>query len=143
LAFRLGEDEEPIGDINVTPLVDVMLVLLIIFMITAPMMTRGIAVRLPESRTENLQQKPEKPLVLSIRADKALYLGEEPIAKGVLEERLRARLAGRKDKSVFLEADRSVPYGTVVEVLDALNRSGVDGIGMITKLPEHPRRRNR
>jgi biopolymer transport protein TolR len=132
VAFRIGDEEGLMADINVTPLVDVMLVLLIIFMITAPMLHRGIAVRLPESKTDNLRQSPESPLVLSLRSDRALFLGETPVARGVLEDRLRATLASRKDKTIFLKADRGLPYGFVVDILDALNRSGIDGIGMIT-----------
>jgi len=138
MAFRLSDEDSPISDINVTPLVDVMLVLLIIFMITAPMLHHGIAVRLPESKTESLRQTPESPLILSLRSDKAIFLDDSPVARGVLEDRLKSRLASRKDRTVFLKADRGLPYGFIVDMLDVLNRSGIDGIGMITTTPEAP-----
>ena len=138
MAFRLddSDDASPIGDINVTPLVDVMLVLLIIFMVTAPMMHRGIAVRLPESKTDNVREKGESPLVLSLRSDQKVFLGDAPVARPLLEEKLRSALSSRKDRTVFLKADRGLPYGFVVEVLDDMNRAGVDGVGMITGTPE-------
>jgi biopolymer transport protein TolR len=121
-----------LADINVTPLVDVMLVLLIIFMVTAPMLHQGISVALPKTATTNLRSGLEDPIVLSISRDGLYYINETPVARGLLKERLRAILRGHKEKAVLLKADRSLSYGTVIETLDLLNRMGIESLGMIT-----------
>jgi biopolymer transport protein TolR len=121
-----------LADINVTPLVDVMLVLLIIFMVTAPMLHQGISVALPKTATTNLRSGLEDPIVLSISREGLYYINETPVARGLLKDRLRAILRGRKEKAVLLKADRSLSYGTVVETLDLLNRMGIESLGMIT-----------
>ena len=121
-----------LADINVTPLVDVMLVLLIIFMVTAPMLHQGISVALPKSATTNLRSTLEDPIVLSISRDGLYYINETPVARGLLKERLRAILKGHKEKAVLLKADRGLSYGTVIETLDLLNRMGIESLGMIT-----------
>ena len=121
-----------LADINVTPLVDVMLVLLIIFMVTAPMLHQGISVALPKTATTNLRSTLEDPIVLSISRDGLYYINETPVARGLLKDRLRAILRGRKEKAVLLKADRSLSYGTVIETLDLLNRMGIESLGMIT-----------
>jgi biopolymer transport protein TolR len=121
-----------LADINVTPLVDVMLVLLIIFMVTAPMLHQGISVALPKTATTNLRSGLEDPIVLSISKDGQYYINETPVARGLLKERLRAILRGHKEKAVLLKADRGLSYGTVIETLDLLNRMGIESLGMIT-----------
>jgi biopolymer transport protein TolR len=121
-----------LADINVTPLVDVMLVLLIIFMVTAPMLHQGISVALPKTATTNLQSTLEDPIVLSISRDGLYYINETPVARGLLKDRLRAILKGHKEKAVLLKADRGLSYGTVIETLDLLNRMGIESLGMIT-----------
>jgi len=121
-----------LADINVTPLVDVMLVLLIIFMVTAPMLHQGISVALPKTATTNLRSTLEDPIVLSISKDGLYYLNETPVDRGLLKDRLRAILKGRKERAVLLKADRSLSYGTVIETLDLLNRMGIESLGMIT-----------
>jgi len=121
-----------LADINVTPLVDVMLVLLIIFMVTAPMLHQGISVALPKTATTNLRSSLEDPIVLSISRDGLYYINETPVARGLLRDRLRAILRGRREKAVLLKADRSLSYGTVIETLDLLNRMGIESLGMIT-----------
>ncbi len=121
-----------LADINVTPLVDVMLVLLIIFMVTAPMLHQGVSVTLPRTATTNLPASIEDPVILSITREGAYYINETPVARGLLRERLRAFLKTRKDRTVFLKADRALSYGTVVETLDILNRMGIENLGMIT-----------
>ena len=121
-----------LADINVTPLVDVMLVLLIIFMVTAPMLHQGISVALPKTATTNLRSTLEDPIVLSISKDGLYYINETPVARGLLKDRLRAILKGHKEKAVLLKADRSLSYGTVIETLDLLNRMGIESLGMIT-----------
>ncbi len=134
MAFQRQSSDpfDHLADINVTPLVDVMLVLLIIFMVTAPMLHQGISVALPKTATTNLRSGLEDPIVLSISREGLYYINETPVARGLLKERLRAILRGHKEKAVLLKADRSLSYGTVIETLDLLNRMGIESLGMIT-----------
>jgi len=134
MAFQRQSSDpfDHLADINVTPLVDVMLVLLIIFMVTAPMLHQGISVALPKTATTNLRSGLEDPIVLSISRDGLYYINETPVARGLLKDRLRAILRNHKEKAVLLKADRSLSYGTVVETLDLLNRMGIESLGMIT-----------
>lgn len=134
MAFKLDDDVDAFSDINVTPLVDVMLVLLVIFMVTAPLLHQGVEVKLPRSVSQNLSQSPEDPLILSITKNEVYYLNETPIAKALLKEKLKGILRTRKDKAVYLKADRNLPYGVVVETMDTLNRLGVESLGMVTEL---------
>jgi biopolymer transport protein TolR len=142
MAFqRQSKDEfDHLADINVTPLVDVMLVLLIIFMVTAPMLHQGISVALPKTATTNLRSGLDDPIVLSISKEGVYYINETPVARGLLKDRLRAILRGRREKAVLLKADRGLSYGTVVETLDLLNRMGIESLGMITDTTGAPRR---
>ena len=119
-------------DINITPLVDVMLVLLIIFMVTAPMLHQGVSVSLPKTETTNLPSSVEDPIILSITSDGRYYINETPVARGLLRDRLNAFLRTRRDRTVFLKADRALSVGTVVETLDVLNRMGIENLGFIT-----------
>ena len=134
MAFKLDDDIDAFHDINVTPLVDVMLVLLVIFMVTAPLLHQGVEVQLPKSVSQNLPKTPEDPLILSITKGGTYYLNESPVAKSQLKERLQLVLSRRRDKAVYLKADRNLPYGTVVETMDTLNRLGVESLGMVTEL---------
>lgn len=136
MAFHLkDEPDDVMGDINVTPLVDVMLVLLIIFMVATPMLHQGIQVALPRAQARNLPFKVQDPLVLSINRDGAVFLRDAPIPLAALADRLKEQLAGREDDTVFLKGDREVPYGRVIEVLDRLHRSGIVHVGMVTERP--------
>jgi len=135
-----GDPFDHLADINVTPLVDVMLVLLIIFMVTAPMLHQGISVALPKTQTTNLRTNMEDPIVLSISREGLYYINETPVARGLLKDRLRAILRGRREKAVLLKADRSLAYGTVIETLDLLNRMGIESLGMITDTSGTPRK---
>jgi biopolymer transport protein TolR len=134
MAFQhtTGDPYDHLADINVTPLVDVMLVLLIIFMVTAPMLHQGVSVSLPKTETTNLPSSVEDPIILSITSDGRYYINETPVARGLLRDRLSAFLRTRKDRTVFLKADRSLSVGTVVETLDVLNRMGIENLGFIT-----------
>ena len=147
MALHVGSGSDPdetvLSEINVTPLVDVMLVLLVIFMITAPMLHQGIEVALPKADARNLQARVEDPLIVSINRDGIVYLGETPIHPTQLAERLTPVLEARQDKSVFLKGDRDVPYGSVIEVLDALRAGGITNIGMITEKDAGRRRPRR
>ena len=127
-----GDPYDHLADINVTPLVDVMLVLLIIFMVTAPMLHQGVSVSLPKTETTNLPSSVDDPVILSITADGRYYINETPVARGLLRDRLNAFLRNRKDRTVFLKADRTLSVGTVVETLDVLNRMGIENLGFIT-----------
>lgn len=126
-------DESVLSDINVTPLVDVMLVLLVVFMITAPMLHQGIEVALPRAESENLPTTIDDPMILSVDREGLVYLKDDPIHDTQLVDRLLPVLEARADRSVFLKGDRDVPYGRIVEILDLLRRGGIDQIGMITE----------
>ena len=127
-----GDPYDNLADINVTPLVDVMLVLLIIFMVTAPMLHQGVSVSLPKTETTNLPSSVEDPIILSITSDGRYYINETPVARGLLRDRLNTFLRTRRDRTVFLKADRALSVGTVVETLDVLNRMGIENLGFIT-----------
>jgi biopolymer transport protein TolR len=120
------------SEINVTPFVDVMLVLLIIFMVTAPMMMQGVDVNLPRTTTQAIPTEEER-LVVTITAKSELYLNEYKISLESLERKLENIFQNRADRAVFLRADQSIPYGFVVEVMAAVRRSGIKRIGMVTE----------
>ena len=111
-----------------------MLVLLVIFMVTTPLLHQGIDVKLPKSVAQNLPKTPEDPLILSITKSQIYYLNETPIPKAQLRDRMKLILKNRRDKAVYLKADRNLPYGVVVETMDTLNRIGVENLGMVTEL---------
>ena len=123
------------SEINVTPLVDVMLVLLIIFMVTAPLIQQGVEMNLPDARAKPGKAEEQK-LVLSIKGDRSLWLGTSEdaarIAYDALEDKLRANSRLQKDHEVYLMADKNLPYGYVVDVMATLQRAGVVNVGMIT-----------
>jgi biopolymer transport protein TolR len=134
MAFRL-RDSDDLGDmaeINVTPLVDVMLVLLIIFMVTAPMLSQGLEVALPQAEGKSFELASSEPAKISILANGAVYVDGASVGSENLELSLGPMLRNRKIKRALLEADKSVPYGSVVTVLDVMNRAGVEQLGMIT-----------
>jgi biopolymer transport protein TolR len=120
------------ADINVTPLVDVMLVLLIIFMVTAPLLVTGVPIRLPETRAKALDQD-QRPTVLSIDQDGAIFVNDEPVAEADLPARLddlRRRLD--PGEQLFLRADSGLDYGRVMRVMGELNRAGLDRVALVT-----------
>jgi biopolymer transport protein TolR len=144
VSYRLGKEEvqvagkissSDLGDlaeINVTPLVDVMLVLLIIFIITAPMLVQGLKVNLPKQDAPAITGKGVEPLILTLTSDQIVLLGEDPVHPKLLPERLGALLAGRP-RPVYLKADENLPYGFVVQILAALDQVGVEQVGMVTQ----------
>ena len=138
--LRSRRETPSIADINVTPLVDVVLVLLIIFMVTAPMMSRGIDVNLPvATQTEN---PPEDRLMISINAEGRVYLSDKPINLVLLEQTLRDYLASsRSGRVVILRADESLRYGKVIEVVDKIKRAGVEQIGFAYVTPDEKKAR--
>ena len=120
------------SEINVTPFVDVMLVLLIIFMVTAPMMMQGVDVNLPRTTTQPIPSEEER-LILTITAKREIYLNEYKIAMDSLQRKLQTIFQNRPDKAVFLRADQNLPYGFVMEVMAAIRQSGIQRIGMVTE----------
>ena len=128
-----GGDDRVMADINVTPLVDVMLVLLIIFMVTAPMLHQGIEVALPKAEAENLPQHVDDPIVLTMTRNKLIYIRETPVHQTELVDRLLPLLQARGDQSVLLKADRDLPYGEIMDLLTLLNRGGITNVGMVTE----------
>jgi TolR protein len=118
---------QALSEINVTPFVDVMLVLLIIFMVTAPLMQQGVDVDLP--RAEGQKMSPAERINISVAKDGRIYLDKSSVTL----DTLRARLSGESEKEVFLRADKDVPYGRVVSVMGALKEMGVEKLGMVTE----------
>ncbi|MBA4823129.1 TonB system transport protein ExbD [Pantoea ananatis] len=133
MAMRLNGQAETDGEmheINVTPFIDVMLVLLIIFMVAAPLATVDVRVNLPAS-TSAPQPRPEKPVYLSIKADKQLYVGNEVVNKASLINVLTQQTEGNKDTTIFFQADKSVDYETLMSVMDELRTAGYLKIGLM------------
>jgi len=128
-----GRRRAPMAEINVTPLVDVMLVLLIIFMVTAPLLVAGVPVNLPDSRAKALDQQ-QKPVQLSLARDGRLYLDEEEVAAGALPNRLAALAAkaGAEPPQIYLRADRGLDYGRVMEVMGELSHAGLTKVALVT-----------
>ncbi len=120
-----------LAEINVIPLVDVVLVLLLIFMLTAPMMYRGIDVNLPKSSSKPTAI--EERLVLTITRERQLYLNDRALPLASLEPRLRELIKDRTDKTIFIKADKDLVYGYVVETMDRVRRAGVERVGMVTE----------
>jgi biopolymer transport protein TolR len=123
----------PMAEINVTPFVDVMMVLLIIFMVAAPLMTVGVPVELPKTAANALPSEQEEPLTVTVSADGAVMIQTTEVTRGELVNRLRAIAAERDSTRVFLRADGAVPYAQVMEVMGALNRGGFANIGLVTE----------
>ncbi len=119
------------AEINVTPMVDVMLVLLIIFMVTTPLIQQGVKVNLPETKAAAVEAS-DKKLVLSVDIQKRVFIGEVEVQLAELEEKLKTNARAQADKELYLHADRELPYGIVVEVMAAAQRAGITNVGMIT-----------
>jgi biopolymer transport protein TolR len=122
-----------LGEINVTPLVDVVLVLLLVFMVTAPMMSRGIDVSLPVA--DQPQVDKEDRVTVSVGADGRAYVADKPYALPLLEDTVRGMMQGKTQKVVYLRADETLRYGKVIEVVDVLKKAGVEQIGFVYVLP--------
>ena len=125
--------KRPMSEINVTPMVDVMLVLLIIFMVAAPLLTVGVPIELPETAAAPLPTEQEEPLTVALTADGQILVQNEPIERGELIPLLRAVSEERKSDKVFLRADGAIPYEGVMQVMGALNASGFRNIGLVTE----------
>jgi biopolymer transport protein TolR len=125
---RLGSS---LAEINIIPLVDVVLVLLLIFMLTAPMMYRGIDVNLPRAAAKPTAV--EERMVLTVTKDRALYLNDKRVGPAGLDAQLRAAFQGRTDKTLYLKADAGLAYGAVIETMDQVRRAGIERLGMVTE----------
>jgi biopolymer transport protein TolR len=136
LRSRRGGDAM-LGEINVTPLVDVVLVLLLVFMVTAPMMSRGIDVSLPTADQPQIPQ--EDRITVSLNAEGRVYVGDQPVNLLLLEDKIRALTGGRPESVVYLRADEGLRYGQVIQVVDVVKRAGVLRIGFVYALPEEKR----
>lgn len=129
---RRGSRRAPMAEINVTPFVDVMLVLLIIFMVTAPLLVTGVPVRLPESRASALDQD-KKPTIVSIDNEGTVFVNDDPVSDDALPDSLNALRAGLdQEEQVFLRADAGLDYGRVMRVMGELNRAGLDRVALVT-----------
>lgn len=136
-----GNNDSLMSDINVTPFVDVMLVLLIIFMVTAPMMIHGANVSLPEATLSPIPSEKEN-LMVTIDIKHQVYINDLQVEMDFLKEKLARIIENRSDQEVYLKADKSVPYGLVVSVMAAIKGAGVEKLGMVTNPAEPDKKEN-
>ncbi len=131
-------DRRVMAEINVTPLVDVMLVLLIIMMIVAPMLQKGVNVRLPAAANSSDKPETQDQTVLGIQADRSLYVNSTLVSMGDLRRKMEEALESKTQRIVFIKADIDAPYGTVMEAMDELRASGIEDMGLITENKKAP-----
>lgn len=136
--FRTRTTIKPLNNINITPFVDVMLVLLIVFMITAPLLTVGVEVNLPKADVGALSE-PEKPIVISISESKDVFLGSEKTSIEKLVPQIKAITKDNTNRAIYLRGDREVNYGTVMQIMAQLNRSGYTKIALVATNRKQPR----
>jgi biopolymer transport protein TolR len=134
MAFEPGQRGQFVSQINVTPLVDVMLVLLVIFMVTAPIIQQGVEVNVPRVKAAALPGK-EQQFVVSITRNQDIYLNDTRLNLDQLTEKLQAISGERPDREVFVRADEDVPYGTVIRTMAAIKAAGIENVGMVTEMP--------
>ena len=127
-----GGNDRLMSEINVTPFVDVMLVLLIIFMVTAPMMIQGVNISLPEASSEPLPTEQDQ-ILISIDEKNKIYINDYQVTLDFLQEKLITIFKGRTDREVYLRADKRIPYGTVVRVMSEIKGAGIEKLGMVTE----------
>jgi biopolymer transport protein TolR len=130
MAFQFG-NTRPMAEINVTPMVDVMLVLLVIFMVTAPLIQQGVSVKLPTTKAKAIDVKEDR-VILTITKNKGIFLGKTELPYDTLREKLSSNRRLKEDKEIYLHADRDLPYGFVVDVMAIVKDAGVDRMAMVT-----------
>jgi len=137
VSLRPPEDGEegryqPLAEINVTPMVDVMLVLLVIFMVTAPLLTVSVPIDLPKTTAATVSE-PKKPIIVSINRDDAVFIGDQPVAAADLETRLDALAAADPSRVVYVRGDRTIPYGRLMDLLGLVNTAGFARVSLIAE----------
>ena len=138
MAFEIGGGEvgeSPLSEINIIPLVDVMLVMLIITMITSPFLEQGVNVELPRANAQTLKKDvaDEEPVVIYVTKGGGIRLGKVPVVKDELARKLLSAVKGRRSKEVFVRADKDVPYGSVAQVMAIVQAAGIDRVGLVTQ----------
>jgi biopolymer transport protein TolR len=131
MAMQTGGPGRAMSEINVTPMVDVMLVLLIIFMVTAPLIQAGVRVDLPQTRAAPLDVKEDR-VVLTLTREQRIYIGKTEIPRAQLKDKLVGNVKLKRDREIYLHADRSLPYGFVVDIMAVVKEAGVETLGMVT-----------
>ena len=131
---KVNKAKTLMSEINVTPFVDVMLVLLIIFMVTAPMLQQGVGIQLPETKNINAKISNEEPFILKIKTDEKIYIGTQSVLLDQLTEKLKALKEYRKFQTIYLQADKRVPYGIVAQTLAEIKASGITNVSLITNV---------
>ena len=134
MGFKLSKKKGPISEINVTPLVDVMLVLLVIFMISAPLMFSGIKLKLPKTKKVNQLRLTKKQVILSISPSGEFYLGEEKFLKEELVKVIKGKLTELETKVLYLRADYGLQYGNIAKMISQLKRGGISNIALVTEI---------
>lgn len=134
MAFNLNKKKGPISEINVTPLVDVMLVLLVIFMISAPLMFSGIKLKLPKTQKVNQLNLTKKQVILSVSPTGEFFIGEDKLLKSELVQTVQSKFAENKTDVLYLRADYSLEYGNIAKLVSLLKRSGISNIALVTEI---------
>jgi biopolymer transport protein TolR len=130
---RAGGGFRPMAEINVTPFVDVMLVLLIVFMVAAPLLTAGVPVDLPNSDAKPISDEDNKPIEVTVSSDNKIYVGETEVPRQRLVALLKAMTEGQEDRRIYIRGDKGLPYGTVMEILGAVNGAGFSKVALISE----------
>lgn len=130
---RSGGSYRPMAEINVTPFVDVMLVLLIVFMVAAPLLTAGVPVDLPNTEAKAISDEDNKPIEITVTAGGAIYIGESEVKRERLVPLLAAMTQGQVDRRIYIRADQSIAYGTVMQVIGAVNGAGFSKVALISE----------
>ncbi len=130
---RTGGTFRPMAEINVTPMVDVMLVLLIVFMVAAPLLTSGVPVDLPNSEAKPIAEEDNKPIEITVIDDGSIYIGETEVKKGKLIPLLSAMTEGQTDRRIYIRGDQGISYGKIMEVIGAVNGAGFNKVALISE----------
>lgn len=130
---RAGSGYRPMADINVTPFVDVMLVLLIVFMVAAPLLTSGVAVDLPQSEAKAIPDEENKPIEITLSKDGKLYIGDTEFREDRLKFQIQAMTEGQNDRRIYVRADKGIEYGKVMRIIGAINAAGFSKVALISE----------